>query len=235
MDSGWIKLYRKILQNDALFRSAHTFTIWCWLLLMADRNTGIVTCGRNQISTWLKIKPSTVYLTLKRLENLTMIKLKPNNKMTTVLILNWHTYQSKPDNKITTNQQQDNTIQEVRSKNKETRIQEEEKEKIPNRLLINRSQHLVFLKEFPGLTTAELKEQITKCNSYMVMSSQNYNNPGLFFKGWLNKYMEDTKMKKQHVLANTPVNAPIVSEEQRLKNMDKIKQIKATLREKFLV
>jgi len=120
MNDTWIKLYRKILNNNALFRSRNTFPIWCWLLLMADYKTGIVTCGRHQISQWLKIKPSTVYLTLKRLENLTMIKMKPNNKMTTIYILNWHEYQSKPNNKVTTNQQQSNTNQEY--KNKELRI-----------------------------------------------------------------------------------------------------------------
>lgn len=113
----WIKLYRKVLQNDALFRSAHTFTVWCWLLLMADHETGIVKCGRFQISQWLKIKPSTVYLALKRLENLTMIQMKPDNKMTTITILNWCRYQMKPDNKITTTKQQNNTIQEIRIKN----------------------------------------------------------------------------------------------------------------------
>ena len=112
MDNSWIKLHRKILNNDSLFRSAHTFTIWCWLLLMADRKTGEVIVGRHMLATWLKIKPSTVYLTLKRLENMTMVKLKPDNKKTTVVILNWNTYQEKPDNKKYETKQQDNTIQE---------------------------------------------------------------------------------------------------------------------------
>ncbi len=116
MDNSWVKFYRKILRNDSLFRSKNTFIIWCWLLLMADRNTGIVTCGRFQISRWLKVKPSTVYLTLKRLQNMTMIKLKPDNKMTTITILNWHTYQDKHDNKMTTNQQLNDTKQEYRKK-----------------------------------------------------------------------------------------------------------------------
>ena len=42
--------------------------------------------------------------------------MKPNNKMTTIYILNWHEYQSKPNNKITTKQQQNNTNQEIRNK-----------------------------------------------------------------------------------------------------------------------
>lgn len=96
MNNGWIKLHRSLLANDAIFRSAHTFTIWCWLLLMADKETGVVTVGRLQISDWLKIKPSTVYQTLKRLEKYNSVNLKSNNKMTTITIKNWMKYQSNP-------------------------------------------------------------------------------------------------------------------------------------------
>jgi len=119
--NGWIKLHRKILQNDALFRSPHTFPVWCWLLLTADYHTGIVTCGRFQISRCLKIKPTTVYLALKRLQNMTTIKMKPDNKMTTIYILNWNLYQSKHDNNMTTKRQQNDTNKEVK-KNKENTL-----------------------------------------------------------------------------------------------------------------
>lgn len=152
METGWIKLYRKILDNDGLFRSAHTFTIWCWLLLNADKKTGEVKVGRHMLARWLKIKPSTVYLTLQRLQNMTMVNLKPNNKMTTVVILNWHTYQDKPDNKMRETKQQDNTIQEYKKKNKEDKniiytslnfllnIPEELKEELSKRYICSNSQ-----------------------------------------------------------------------------------------------
>ena len=89
-NQGWIKLHRKILQNDQLFRSAHTFTLWCWILLNADRETGKVTVGRYMLSQWLKIKPTTVYQTLLRMRNMTMINLESDNKKTTITNLNWH-------------------------------------------------------------------------------------------------------------------------------------------------
>lgn len=114
--NGWIKLHRKVLNNDAMFRSGNTFPLFCILLLLADRN-GRVTVGRNQLARWLKMKPSTVYLGLKRLQNMNTIQLKPNNKMTVVYICNWDEYQNKADIKVTTKQQQDNTIQEYRIEN----------------------------------------------------------------------------------------------------------------------
>lgn len=117
--NGWIKLHRKVLDNDAMFRSGNTFPLLCVLLLLADRN-GRVTVGRYQLARWLKMKPSTVYLGLQRLQNMNTIQLKPNNKMTVVYICNWDTYQSKADIKVTTKQQQPDTIQERRIENKET-------------------------------------------------------------------------------------------------------------------
>lgn len=135
MNEGWVKMHRKMLGNDALFRSSHTFTVWCWLLLNADYKTGEVTVGRFLLSAWLKIKPSTVYQTLKRLSNMNMIELKSNNKMTTVKILNWSKYQANPNtkdegeneqynNKVNEIQQQSNTIQEYKNKNKEYKERE---------------------------------------------------------------------------------------------------------------
>lgn len=237
MDKGWIKLYRKILDNDGLFRSSHTFTIWCWLLLKADRKTGEVKLGRFMLSEWLKIKPSTVYQTLKRLSNMTMIKMKSNNQMTTVTILNWAKYQANPnkekeenlkyDNEKNLMQQQSNTIQEVRNKNEE----KEEDAKIPNRLVLSKGMKIAYAKEYPGITTTEIEELRLKCNAYMNMSSSNYTNPGLFFKGWLNKYMTDKRAKEasEAYLKKTIEGAPEISEEQRIRNIAKIEDMKKSL------
>lgn len=60
-----------------------------------------------------------------------------------------------------------------------------------NNLILSKSQQMAFLKEFRGLSSTELKEEIDKCNAYMVMSSAVYTNPGLFFRGWLKKRMEE--------------------------------------------
>ena len=78
---------------------------------------------------------------------------------------------------------------------KEENIKEEEVVSSPgkkiNNLSLTRGQEMAFLREFPGLNSRELKVEIDKCNNYMAMSSGVYTNPGLFFKGWLKKYMEE--------------------------------------------
>lgn len=100
MGEGWIKLYRKLLHNEELFRAGSTFPVFCLLLLMADRD-GKLTAGRNQLARKLKMKPSTVYSALKRLESSTAIRQLPNTKMTTIYICNWDKYQHKDDTSST--------------------------------------------------------------------------------------------------------------------------------------
>lgn len=129
MNDTWIKLYRKTLSNEGLFRSKNTFPVLCWLLLIADYKTGEAIIGRNFASKWLKIKPSTFYQTLKRLENMNIIQQQSNNKMTTVTIVNWSIYQSKPDRdkteykqNVSEMQQESNTIQEHKNKEDKNNI-----------------------------------------------------------------------------------------------------------------
>jgi hypothetical protein len=122
INNGWIKLYRKILSCDDLFRSAHTFPVFILLLLLAEHETGKLTIGRFQIAKWLKINPSAAYRALCRLQTEHRIVMKPNNKWTTISICNWHKYQTKSNNKRTTNEQQTNTLQELRIKNKEKEL-----------------------------------------------------------------------------------------------------------------
>jgi len=95
------------------------------LLLLADRKTGELTIGRQQIAQQLRITQSSVYRALCRLQTEQRIVMKPNNKWTAVSILNWDKYQSNR----TTNEQQTNTLQEVRSKKKKEYIESFNKNK----------------------------------------------------------------------------------------------------------
>jgi hypothetical protein len=100
------------------------------------------------------------------------------------------------------------------------------KPKKPNPINLTRGQITAYLKAFPGLTNTELKEQMNKCNLTMAMSSKPYDNPGLYFKGWLKKYMDEKAVKKTKEASYKPIDIPDISEEQRQSNLKKIAELK---------
>lgn len=124
--NGWVKLHRKILENE-LIADPTALQIFTWLLLNVDKNTGKTTIGRYWTSKILKQKPTTFYAALKRLENkykiVSLITKKMTIKYTEVSLLNWAKYQSQNDS-IT--QPNDNlmTIQRQSNDNQMTHIQE---------------------------------------------------------------------------------------------------------------
>jgi hypothetical protein len=230
MNEGWIKLHRKILENNIL-KDQTACIIFIWLLLKVDRKTGKKTVGRFWASEELGIKPTTFYQGLKRLEKKwKVLTQKTNNKFTEISLVNWYKYQSNDnanDNAMTTNRQQNDTLQEV--KNKELRNKEEEK--IPNRLILSKGMKIAYAKEFKGITTIEIEEQRLKCNAYMNMSSSTYKNPGLFFRGWLERYLREKNIKisKQNLQNNIVKNLPNISEEERQRNLIKLSEMKKSL------
>ena len=117
----YVKLYRKILDNKKLWKDHNAVRVLIWLLLRADYKTGKIETGRFVAAEDIDINPNTFYATLKRLEKQKIITQVSNNKYTSISILNWSRYQgndnTKDNNKITTRQQQDNTIQEVNNIN----------------------------------------------------------------------------------------------------------------------
>lgn len=122
-NQGWIKLHRSILDSAPLFGKAHDFTIFVYLLLKADRKTGDVKIGRLRLARLFRVKQSTIYMVIKRLANENYINIKSNNQFSIVHICNYDKYQNQSNNetnnKVTTNENESNTIQEVRIKNKE--------------------------------------------------------------------------------------------------------------------
>lgn len=103
MSGDWIKLHRQAL-DSRVFSSAAIWQLWCYLLLKANwKETyyelerigpGELIFGRNAAANDLKCPASTIYRNMKKLEDMGMIELKPNNKWTTVSICNWETYQN---------------------------------------------------------------------------------------------------------------------------------------------
>lgn len=125
MNDGWIKLYRKTVDNEIFIHDPTAWHIFEYLILVADRKTGNRDIGRLQLSNILRIKSTTVYQALKRLKKCKMIDIKSNNKYSRIHICNFNNYQNgvdtSNDNRMTTNRQQDDNKMTL-NKNKELRI-----------------------------------------------------------------------------------------------------------------
>ena len=102
MCKGYIKLYRKILDNG-IFDNAELLKVYVWTLLRAnaapsevfDRKlkVGQFVTGKLSAAQELRMRPSTVYDRIKKLEKLGFIKLDSNTKNTVVTIKNYNKYQ----------------------------------------------------------------------------------------------------------------------------------------------
>jgi hypothetical protein len=101
-----------------------------------------------------------------------------------------------------------------------------------NKLNLSKSQVIAIQREFTGITTTEVREQMEKCSNYMTISSTTYTNPGLFFKGWLKKFMGEKNKKEliEKQQRNVLDSLPEISEEQRIKNIERMEQIKSSLK-----
>ena len=126
---GWIKLYRKLIENP-IFLKPELLQLFIYCLLKANHETqriifngqeieikpGQFITGREVMGRDLKQNPITTYKRLKVLENLQILNIKSNNKFSVVTVVNWGLYQSeemkrnsKRNNKGTTKEQQGNT------------------------------------------------------------------------------------------------------------------------------
>ena len=107
MNSGYIKLHRKILDNPLVMKSSDHFAIWMYLLLNAAHkkydtligservtlNPGQLITGRKKIAKDLKINESKVQRILKLFENCQQIEQQTNNLCRVISIVKWDDYQ----------------------------------------------------------------------------------------------------------------------------------------------
>lgn len=112
MEKGYIKLYRAIDENELLANDNTCYIVFMKLLTHADRTTGTYATGRFRLASICNLKPTTLYAALKRLESMTMIRQRSDNKMTRISICNWDKYQQPNDNGMTTLRRANDTKQE---------------------------------------------------------------------------------------------------------------------------
>lgn len=135
-DNGWIKIYRKSLENPVITKDADHFAIWNYLLLKATHKKykdwfngksvmlepGQLITGRKKIAIRFKISESKVQRVLKCFESEQQIEQLTCSVNRLITIKNWELYQvseqpneRRVNNKRTTSEQRVNTIQEYKN------------------------------------------------------------------------------------------------------------------------
>jgi uncharacterized phage protein (TIGR02220 family) len=127
---GYIKLYRKLLDNPIICKDSDYLAVWIYLLLNATHKEypalfkgekitlrpGQLITGRKSIADKLNISESKVQRILKSFENEHQIEQQPSNQNRLITIVNWQEYQSNEqqieqpmNNERTTSEQRVNT------------------------------------------------------------------------------------------------------------------------------
>jgi hypothetical protein len=134
MDRGYVKLWRKSLENEWL--SNHVlWCFWCWCLLKATHKPkeqmvgfqkvqlepGQFVFGIHKAARAISASPQQIRTCVSSLEKLGNLTKKSTNKFSIISIINWDIYQQteKIDNKqlnnrLTSNQQATNNKQEYK-------------------------------------------------------------------------------------------------------------------------
>lgn len=250
MSEGWIKLHRKLSESSFKDRPL-IFALFVDLLLNANHEekkiiwnkeemvvgAGQLITGRKTLSKRTGISEQSVRSALNTLKSTNTITIKVTSKFSIISILNWSRYQgqltSTPTIEPTNNQpatnQQLTTNNNDKNDNNEKNEEYIQPEKISNNLNLSKSQLIAFAREFKGLTTSDIKAEVTKCNAYMAMSSEKYTNPGLFFKKWLARTQKESlaKQAEQNRMEASINNLPELTPEEHQRAQERLAEIRS--------
>ena len=225
MEKGWIKLYRKLLDNP-VFDNPNLLRVWLWCLLKAshehhqqmvglqvvDLEPGQFVTGRFKGANELGINPSTFYKYLKTLEKMEMISLKSNNKITIVTVENWRKYQvedvetyQQSNNKITTTYQQNNTNKNDNNGKNDKNGKEiykyiveylNEKADKNFRATTKKTQSLINARIREGFSLDDFKKVIDiKCKQWLGTEMEKYLRPETLFGTKFESYLNEKEYK----------------------------------------
>jgi len=141
---GYVKLFRRSVDSQ-VFQNEGLWKVWCWCLLRANHRetwVSIVTgrgttetkleagqfiFGRESAARELRMKPSTIWDRMKKLERMQNIVIQPNSHYSVISIVNWDRYQtaemnsdSQADRQPTGNQQPSDTDKNDKNEKKKT-------------------------------------------------------------------------------------------------------------------
>lgn len=131
---SWVKLHRSLI-NDIVFDNPEVLKVWIWILCKAYYKEDSVLIGKCKVNILpgqfpfgrriaaeeLKMSESKVYRTVKLLEELGCITIKPNNRYSIICVEKWAFFQGdvpkseqQMNNKRTANEQQMNTKKNIK-------------------------------------------------------------------------------------------------------------------------
>lgn len=137
---GYIKWYRKIIDNPVICKDSDHVAVWQHLLVMAQYrerqavfkgetitlNPGQLITGRKAIAKKYKIDENKVQRILKLFENEQQIEQQTSNQNRLITIKNWNMYQQgghpteqRVNNKRTTTEQRVNTYKNIKKYKKD--------------------------------------------------------------------------------------------------------------------
>jgi hypothetical protein len=207
MNSGWIKLHRRLLENPLIQKSAY-FTLWATLLLLANHEPtcfiwnnikqvikeGQLLTGRDKLAKLLRISPTSVERILKYLENEHQIGQQKTTKFRIITILNWKEYQgmdSKTDNKRTTKGQQKDTY-------KNDKNDKNDKNNTLSQCLATKDfEDFKTYATSKGFNDRDLKEEWEKMENWLASSKRKVKCYKNFWLNWLKKTKPDERIVKQ--------------------------------------
>jgi len=187
MKRGWVKLWRKILDNEELMRSNGAYKLFTVLLLLVNKKTGKWSGGRFQLSKISFLKSSNTYKALKRLQKLKIVTLRSNNQYTTISICNWLLYQGNSNTKVGQRSNNGVTTEGHSNKNKELKNREVHKK---NQIKLLKNEIELLKGKFP---TKDINNELEKANDWLLASGKKYKDYLAFFRNWLRRSPDTNK------------------------------------------
>lgn len=190
MDNSWVKLYRKLGDNEVM-RDPTALQVFVWLLINVDKTNGEFTTGRFVGAHELNINPSTFRDAIYRLKiKYKIIDTTSDNKKTTISLLKWAEYQSKQEVTTpipTTGRQQNDTKQEERIKT--------------NTILLSENQKNQLKKQFPYL---DIDYEVRRFREWQKGTGKSFPDTLARFKAWLMQQAHEDK-KETNVIITDPI------------------------------
>lgn len=196
--NGFVKLYRKILDNPIICKDADYFTVWIYLLLSAthteydgvfknERITlkpGQLITGRKIIADKFKIDENKVQRILKNLEKQHQLEQQTSSQNRLVTIINWNEYQLRQQDEQPVNNERTTSEQPVNTNKNVKNVKNIYKEygEYKNVFFTN-EQYTKLLKEFPN----DYLARIQKLDDYIQSTGKKYKDCLATIRNWAKK------------------------------------------------